>query len=51
MSIAIKKDSETDVCWSYKMVLILKSTRMTKTLKRLKKGPEQQNIVRAQYQL
>ena len=30
---------------------ILKSTRMTEALKWLKKGPEQQNVVRAQYQL
>ncbi|WP_456074621.1 hypothetical protein [Holdemanella biformis] len=30
---------------------ILKSTRMTEALKRLKKGPEQQNVVRVQYQL
>ena len=30
---------------------ILKSTRMTEALKWLKKGPEQQNVVRVQYQL
>ena len=30
---------------------ILKSTRMTEALKWLKKGPEQQNVVRAQYKL
>lgn len=49
---AIQKRMYADWCMLIlEKASILKSTRMTEALKWLKKGPEQQNVVRAQYQL
>ena len=49
---AIQKRMYADRCMLIlEKASILKSTRMTEALKWLKKGPVQQNVVRAQYQL